>query len=165
MKVLVSPTRPYRLSVANAPGRVVVDRKFASRLNLLNWKWVPAAKRARAQLGKKQGREFLHRYIANHLAKKGWAEVFLVDGDPLNCLLSNLRPYEREEQGAARGQFKNNTTGKRGVYFKKSSGRWYATIRARGRLKHLGYFSDANAAAKAYATAYRLRHPKLKLRF
>ncbi len=141
-----------------------MDRKFAAKLSQFTWKWVPAAKRARAQLGPKQGREFLHRYIANHLAKKGWAEVFMADEDPMNCLMQNLRPYEREEQGAARGQFRNNTSGRRGVYFKKSIGRWYAVIRARGKLKHLGYFSDADAAAKAYAQAWKLKHPKLTLK-
>lgn len=40
-------------------------------------------------------------------------------------------------------------SGKRGVY-QTSTGRWYSTISLNGRLRYLGRFDDADAAARAW---------------
>ena len=43
-----------------------------------------------------------------------------------------------------------NTSGYRGVGLKKSSSKYYAAITINNKTKHLGYFTTAFEAAKAY---------------
>lgn len=44
---------------------------------------------------------------------------------------------------------KNNTSGVRGVYLHKSTGKWVATIRFQKKNYYLGYFNSLDQAAKA----------------
>lgn len=47
----------------------------------------------------------------------------------------------------------NNTSGYRGVYFKKNNRKWVAQIGISGKRKHLGYFNSAREAALVYDSA------------
>jgi len=60
----------------------------------------------------------------------------------------NLRLETRGEQGANGGLQSNNTSGVTGVYWNKNRGKWQASIRINGKLKHLGYFDDFDEAVK-----------------
>ena len=113
------------------------------------------------------GRFFkLHRIIA---------EVFLNGGKPLlptqhidhiepadsshaQDRLSNLRIVSRSQNLMNRGIQSNNTSGYKGVYFSKPTGKWRAKIMTSGRLKSLGYFPTAEAAASAYDLAAKDLH-------
>ena len=117
---------------------------------------------------------YLHRIIA---------EVFLNDGKPLTTQqdvdhikhadgshaqdrLSNLRIASRSQNLMSRGSQCNNTSGYKGVYFSKPTGKWRAKISTCGRLKCLGYFSTPEAAALAYDKAAKNLHGEFaKLNF
>lgn len=103
---------------------------------------------------------YLHRYVL-HLAKKYYPEVTFYNGDVHDCRLVNLKPYRREEEGATRRMFKNNSTQRKGVYWHKARKKWVAMIRTRKKLRHLGYFKTPDLAANAYAKAWNLAHPTL----
>lgn len=62
----------------------------------------------------------------------------------------NLRLATRSQNNANRRLFKNNTTGYRGVYLDKKTGRYEASIRFNGKLLKIGRFDSAGDAAAAY---------------
>lgn len=53
----------------------------------------------------------------------------------------------------------DNKTGLLGVCWKASSRKYVAQIQVDGRVRHLGLFSDPNAAHQAYLDAKRAQHP------
>ena len=61
----------------------------------------------------------------------------------------NCRWATRSEQNMNTRNRKDNTSGKRGVYFEKKSNKWHPYIRINGRNTSLGYFTDFNDAVKA----------------
>lgn len=52
----------------------------------------------------------------------------------------------------------NNTSGFKGVYLHKASGKWHAKIRANGKDRSLGYYHNAEEAHNAYQRASELLH-------
>jgi hypothetical protein len=150
----------YRLNVLNAPRRYIVDLKYAKRLAVKSWKFVPRMQRARATIRKGKPRVFLHKYIVA-LAGKRWVEVYFANGNPFDCRLANLQPYRRDEEGTLRRLFKNKAVRLRGVFLKRSTGKFGAAIRVRGKYKHIGYFGTADEAATAYKREFLLAHPNL----
>lgn len=149
----------YRLQVSGAPRRFVIDRRHSALVAAVPWKFVPRTVRARATITKGEPRIFLHKYIAS-LAHLDWEEIFFANNDPYDCRAGNLRPYRRDEEGARRKTFKNKAVPFKGVYL-RGKDKYGASIRVHGKLKHLGYFTTAEAAAKAYKTAYQAAHPDL----
>ena len=108
----------------------------------------------------------LHRIIA---------EVFLNDGKPLTATqqvdhikhadgshaqdkLNNLRIASRSQNTMNQRIKCTNTSGYKGVYFSKPTGKWRAKIMSHGRLKYLGYFTTPEAAALAYDKAAKEFH-------
>ena len=161
MKLKVKPQfKIYRLQVDGSTKRFIIDRKYAKEVSSYSWRFVPRSKGARATIVPKEPRVFLHRFIA-HLADLEWKEYFFDNGDPYDCREGNLRPYRRDEEGANRKPFKNKSVKQKGVFLKKGAKRnkYGAAIRVKGKLTHLGYFADANQAAKAYMKAFREKHP------
>lgn len=152
----------FKLFVHGAPQRYIVDAKFLPKLRKHTWRYAKKANRAQAVVSYKQRRVRLPNYVAR-IAGKNWVEVFFANQNPFDCRIGNLCPYDRAEHGAAR-RFKNNKSGFRGVYFKKttSPNKWGASIRIKGHLQHLGYFATPEIAARVYRDAYRLAHPNLK---
>lgn len=142
------------------PKPFLVDSRFVRRLRRIRWRYLPVKKRARGFFGKTRTRQYLHRYVLM-LAKKYYPEVTFANGDPFDCRLINLKPYRREEEGAMRQLFKNSSTRRKGVTFNKRTRTWAAMIRTRGKLRHLGYYPDADSAANVYAEAWNLAHPTL----
>jgi hypothetical protein len=53
---------------------------------------------------------------------------------------------------------RHNTSGIKGVSWHKQKGKWRAGIRVDRRQNHLGYFTDINDAAAAYAAASAKHH-------
>ena len=76
-----------------------------------------------------------------------------IDGDGLNNIRSNLRLATRAENQRNRGKNRNNTTGFKGVSFRKETRKFQAHIRLNGRRVYLGLFPTPEAAHAAYCAA------------
>lgn len=66
---------------------------------------------------------------------------------------SNLRLANKQQNGANRGLPKNNTSGYKGVCWKKAFQKWVTVIQVNGKKKFLGYFDSKHDAARAYNEA------------
>lgn len=62
----------------------------------------------------------------------------------------NLRLATEDQNQSNSGKHKNNTSGYKGVFWKKRNKKWYAQIRKDKKDYHLGYFIDPIEAAKTY---------------
>lgn len=91
----------------------------------------------------------VHRLI--FLLHHGYLPEFVdhIDGDPRNNKIENLRAATRHENARNVKTPVTNTSGKKGVYFVKSSGKWQVSIRVNDRLKYIGIYSTFDEAAKA----------------
>jgi hypothetical protein len=149
---------PVELHVMGSPLPYLVDRSMAAEVARYKWHYDPKLKRARAIIQRGGPRIMLHKYL---LSLKGirWVEVYFNNGNCFDCRLVNLVPYRRNEEGARRKVFKNKKVPFKGVS-RRGSGKYVASIRANGHLKHLGYFTTPEAAADAYEKAYSLLHSK-----
>lgn len=97
------------------------------------------------------GRRFLlHREIMG--ATKG-QEVDHINGNALDNRRQNLRLCTHQENMVNRPMFKNNKSGRKGVHWDKEKRKWRAAITSKGKIMHLGYFTDLEDASKAYETA------------
>lgn len=65
---------------------------------------------------------------------------------------SNCRFVPMTIQNRNKDKPKTNTSGYKGVCFKKRENKWAANIRCEGKQKHLGYFDSAEEAFEAYKT-------------
>lgn len=105
------------------------------------------------QIGIGGKRHFAHRLI--WLWHHGEFPSFLdhINGVKSDSRVENLRPATKEENGRNRGAQTNNTSGYKGVSFKKDKGKFRSEIKISGRRIHLGYFTDPATAHAAYAEA------------
>lgn len=76
-----------------------------------------------------------------------------INGNKSDNRISNLRLATNAENQRNKGRYATNKTGIKGVFLDAKKGRYSASIRVNGKLKHLGYFDDPNVAAQAYAVA------------
>jgi len=84
-----------------------------------------------------------------------------INQNPLDNRIANLRLVNHNENNwNASGCLANNSSGFRGVYKHKQSGKWAACMTVNGKTKHLGVFGSPEEASKAYEKAYadRLHH-------
>jgi hypothetical protein len=142
MKVIVS-TNGFEIQVS--------DEDFGF-LNLRNWEVTNNGQSVRST-------ELKHEPIAKAILKSRGVyakqEVDHKDRNPLNNQFENLRPANRQQNGANRGVFSNNTTGCKGVSFDRPTGKYLAHIRVKGLLLHIGRFQKLEEAGKAYDRAAR----------
>jgi hypothetical protein len=74
----------------------------------------------------------------------------------LDCQRHNLRiATDSQNQANRNGAQSRNTSGFRGVSWKKELGKWSATIGIYGKKVHLGYFTDITEARTSYSAANR----------
>lgn len=66
---------------------------------------------------------------------------------------SNLREATRSENNRNVAMHKNNTSGRKGIYWHKLRQKWHVTIMIDRRKIHIGYFDDPDIAAAAYRAA------------
>jgi hypothetical protein len=125
---------------------------------LNQWKW-HAIKTTHTKTLYAVRRGLLHRRINMHgvvLERMGHKNLKQVDHkneDGLDNRRFNLRPATSQQNAINRGPQKNNTSGYKGVYYRKDTGTWRAMIRVNQRLTHLGDHINKIEAAKAYNKA------------
>ena len=96
-----------------------------------------------------------------HIFIKGDREGFEIDHKNRNRLdnrQDNLRYSTRNQNQWNKDKYKNNTSGFKGVSFKKPNNKWVAQIKLNGRLHIAGYFDTAREAAIAYNNKARELH-------
>lgn len=80
------------------------------------------------------------------------------DIDHLNCdrsdnRIENLREATRSQNMMNTGKPKKNTSGYKGVHWRKDCQKWESYIKANGKKHHLGFFDDAETAGYARQSA------------
>lgn len=106
---------------------------------------------------------YLHRLLMVDCLKAGEV-VDHANGDPLDNRIFNLRPCSNAENCRNARLRLDSTTGFKGVDFNK--GKFRAKIKKNGRRTHIGYFSTAEEAARAYdVAAHRLHRVYSKTNF
>lgn len=97
----------------------------------------------------------MHRLIMS--AKKGQI-VDHINRNGLDNRKCNLRLCSIAENSRNKKKPKTNTSGYKGVSFKKSHNKWQATIKVNKKIKHLGYFDNPKKAYHAYCKAAKKYH-------
>lgn len=101
---------------------------------------------------KNGGKEYLHRVIA--AAPDGF-EVDHRHGNRLDLRRSQLRIATRQQNQWNIGPRRNCQSGYKGVHWHKGAKKYRAQIFINGKAVHLGFFTEAVEAARAYDTAAR----------
>lgn len=111
------------------------------------WNVYAASKERR--LGKQSVR-YMHRIIAGTPPS---AQTDHIDGNGINNRRSNLRDATPSQNMHNQRISAANTSGAKGVYFNKATGKWQAQIHLGGKKHYLGRFSSVAEAAAAYSSA------------
>ena len=77
------------------------------------------------------------------------------DGNITNNRWNNLRRATASQNNANRRRPRHNTSGYKGVSFRRDSGKWSATIGRDGKIIHLGIFATPQEAHEVYVKAAR----------
>lgn len=112
------------------------------------------------RLIKIKGRVYLAHRILWAINYGEWPskELDHINGDKLDNRISNLRMVTRAQNNWNVKKKKNNTSGYKGIFLHKKSGKWYSTIRHSGKRYHLGYFSNIEDAIKERKNAEHKYH-------
>ena len=130
---------------------------------LIRWQWHAdkrdrnfyAARNRRIAAGKRR-LVYMHRELKG---RPGF-EVDHRDTDGLNNRRKNLRVATRANNTANTHVRRNSSTGYKGVTTRKRDGRFIAQIKVAGKNNHLGVFTDAQTAHRAYTKAARVHFGK-----
>jgi len=109
----------------------------------------------------KTGMKYIYIYIEqkNYRAHRlAWLYVYgtipsfidHVNGDGWDNSISNLREATKSQNACNRGKTKRNTSGYKGVFLKKNTGKWYAQIHVERKLFHKGGFETPELAHEWY---------------
>lgn len=93
----------------------------------------------------------LHRMVL-HLEDPE-TKVDHINSNKVDNRKSNLRVCTQAENCMNRMMQSNNTSGYKGVCWKKGNNKWVARIRLNRKLIHIGYFTNKEQAALAYNDA------------
>jgi hypothetical protein len=100
-----------------------------------------------------RARLIAHCFIPN---PDGKPTIDHINRDRTDDRVENLRWATREEQVENQVYVRrDNTSGVRGVAWKKRNAKWQTRIRVNGKMLHLGYFDDINDAEACYLSKRR----------
>lgn len=85
-------------------------------------------------------------------------EIDHINGVRDDNRFDNLREASRSQNCYNKSLMSNNTSGHKGVSWRKSGSCWQAIITVNKKQKHLGYFSDLNEAIEARKKAEKTYH-------
>lgn len=136
--------------------RTIVDDDMYKYLN--QWKWCYARGYAMRRVyikgsGRKENKGYgiyLHNLV---LIPSEGKIIDHISRDSLDNRRCNLRECTKKENSRNASLDKNNTSGYKGVSWRKDSNKWRARIRVDNKLIMLGNFKDKKDAAKAYNEA------------
>lgn len=99
----------------------------------------------------KKGHLLLHQGLLRRMGKKSSKDFNCdhINRNKLDCRRSNLRVEPTFINAHNRGLNKNNTSGFKGVYWKKDRSKWAAKIMYKYKHIHLGYYMTIKEAARA----------------
>jgi hypothetical protein len=83
------------------------------------------------------------------------AQIDHVNRGTANNAIAELRLATHSQNQRNKTNQKNNTSGYKGVSFRKDMGRYDARIKVNGKSIHLGFFDDPRLAHAAYVAAAR----------
>jgi HNH endonuclease len=96
---------------------------------------------------------YLHREVMDAPAGK---EVIFLNHDRLDCRKENLKIVSKHEAKWYHQARRDSETGIKGVKYKSSARKWYASITRFGDFHHLGAFDTKEKALEAYRQAEEL---------
>ena len=136
--------------------QTIVDDEDYEWLN--KWKWyvkkrkdgkVKAVVRASFYSDGVERGVYLHRLIMGLQLWDGQS-IDHVNGNPLDNRRCNLRVCTQAQNSRNRSKHKNNTSGFKGVYWRKDRGRWLSRVGYQGKSHYVGLFDTPEEASKAY---------------
>ena len=98
----------------------------------------------------------LHRYVMGVTDSSKLIDH--IHRNTLDNRKSKLRIVTHLENNQNSGMYSSNSSGTKGVSFKKETNKWQAYIAYKGRQKHLGYFDDFDDAVNARKLAEKEFH-------
>jgi len=141
----------------------IVDDADFDWLN--QWKWSAHKNRntfyagRKIRVGLKRKLLLMHRLILGlDFGDERQGDHINMDG--LDNRRKNLRIATNAQNRRNRGKQANNTSGYKGVTWRKQRKKWQAHIQVKGKVKHLGYFTDPVEASEAYDSASQKYHGK-----
>jgi hypothetical protein len=131
----------------------LVDDEDFERVNAYKWQVLIGRSNVYARHTSSIDRKdiLMHRFILGVTDKA--SKVDHEDHYGLNNQRYNLRSATNQENCFNQRASSDNTSGYKGVCWKKGRNKWVAMIRLNGKLLHLGYFISIEDAARAYDTA------------
>lgn len=113
--------------------------------------WLPKVNGSYAGRGMKA--HHLMWYVVHGELPPEGMQIDHIDRDTLYIHPDNLRLATNSQNQFNKGPQRNNTSGFKGVYWSEYHRNWRALIRADGKKKHLGCFTNKLDAARAYNEA------------
>lgn len=126
--------------------KCLVDEEDFERLSQYRWRITDGY--ARSYINRKH--VMMHRLLID--VPKG-KEVDHINGNRLDNRKSNLRLVSRSQNSANKPAPGHNTSGYKGVSYRKDTGKYVAYINCMGKRERLGNFNNPEDAAKAYNEA------------
>lgn len=128
-----------------------------------DFSWLNSVKWTTHRVGKNEKNFYAHRQIRRQdgsahcvsmhqllSAVMGFSKPDHKDGNGLNNQRLNLRPATQGQNCMNRGMRSDNTSGFKGVSWRKGTNKWRAYINLQGVREWLGYFDFVEEAARAY---------------
>lgn len=133
-------------------GRVaIIDSADAELVLSRNWRVSESNGKWYACLKGPQANHYLHRILMD--APQGMT-VDHINGNSLDCRRSNMRVCTKSQNNANMRKHRDNRSGFIGVRLHRSGNTWQARFKG----KHLGCYSTAEEAAKAYDEVVKEAH-------
>jgi len=124
-----------------------VDDEDFDYLSQFNWFYVNGYAGRRFWDHGKKGLLYMHRVILN--SPKGM-DTDHINRYGLDNRRSNLRICTRSQNLANRSLHRNNSSGRRGVFWSKQDSKWMARVKFNKRSYFVGSFDNIDDAARAY---------------
>jgi hypothetical protein len=135
----------------------LVDRnnQFVGAGSIAGCNWASGPTRRLYRVIRINGKGYLAHRLAWLYVHGRWPKENIdhIDSDGLNNRLSNLREATRMQNTRNARLKRSNTSGYKGVSFRKDSGKWMASIHANGRKMYLGKYETPEEAHAAYVAA------------